>query len=55
MSTHTTLRVGTVIGVLQGGEGQRVDLAAGCNDDRWCNIVWPEVPGTAWVWGDFLK
>ncbi len=47
---------GTVIGVLQGGEGQRVDLAAGCKEDNWCNVVFPAGPGgTAWVWGDFLK
>jgi hypothetical protein len=46
---------GTVIGVLQGGEGQRVNLAAGCKEDNWCNVVWDQPPGTAWVWGDFLK
>ena len=48
--------VGTVIGTLEGGEGQRVQLGSGCKEDRWCNIAWPAGPGgTAWVWGDFLK
>jgi hypothetical protein len=45
--------VGTVIGMLDGGEGQRVQLGSGCRDDSWCNIAWEG--GTAWVWGDFLK
>jgi hypothetical protein len=48
--------VGTVIGVLEGGDGQRVDLGSGCREDKWCNIVWQGgTGGTAWVWGDFLK
>ena len=48
--------VGTVIGMLEGGEGQRVQLGSGCKEDRWCNVVWPAGPGgTAWVWGDFLE
>ena len=47
---------GTVIGVLQGGEGQRVQLGSGCKDDNWCNVAFAGGPGgTAWVWGDFLK
>lgn len=47
---------GNVVGVLQGGEGQRVDLGSGCNGDNWCNVAFPGGPGgTAWVWGDFLK
>jgi hypothetical protein len=47
---------GTVIGVLQGGEGQRVNLGSGCRDDNWCNVAFPAGPGgTAWVWGDLLK
>jgi len=48
--------VGTIIGVLDGGEGQRVQLGSGCKADNWCNVVWPGGPGgKAWVWGDFLK
>jgi hypothetical protein len=48
--------VGTVIGMLDGGDGQRVQLGSGCKEDHWCNVVWPAGPGgTAWVWGDFLK
>jgi hypothetical protein len=48
--------VGTVIGTLAGGDGQRVQLGSGCKDDHWCNVVWPAGPGgTGWVWGDFLK
>ena len=48
--------VGSVIGMLEGGEGQKVQLGSGCKDDNWCNIVWPGGPGgNAWVWGDFLK
>ncbi len=48
--------VGSVIGMLEGGEGQKVQLGSGCKDDNWCNIVWPGGPGgKAWVWGDFLK
>jgi hypothetical protein len=48
--------VGSVIGMLEGGEGQTVQLGSGCKDDNWCNIVWPGGPGgKAWVWGDFLK
>ncbi|WNG91039.1 hypothetical protein [Mycobacterium sp. ITM-2016-00318] len=47
---------GNVIGMLQGGGGQRVDLGAGCRDDNWCNVAFAAGPGgTAWVWGDFLK
>jgi hypothetical protein len=47
---------GTVVGTLQGGEGQRVNLGSGCRDDNWCNVAFPGGPGgTAWVWGDFLK
>lgn len=47
---------GNVIGMLQGGQGQRVNLAGGCRDDNWCNVAFPAGPGgTAWVWGDFLK
>jgi hypothetical protein len=47
---------GTVLGQLQGGEGQRVNLGSGCRDDNWCNVAFPAGPGgTAWVWGDFLK
>lgn len=47
---------GAVIGMLEGGEGQRVDLGSGCRDDNWCNIAFGAGPGgTAWVWGDFLK
>jgi hypothetical protein len=48
--------VGTVIGMLEGGEGQHVQLGSGCKGDNWCNIVWQAGPGgKAWVWGDFLK
>ncbi len=48
--------VGTVIGMLEGGDGQQVQLGSGCQDDNWCNIACPAGPGgTAWVWGDFLK
>jgi hypothetical protein len=48
--------VGKVIGMLDGGEGQTVQLGSGCRDDNWCNIVWAKGPGgKAWVWGDFLK
>ncbi len=48
--------VGTVIGMLEGGDGQQVQLGSGCKDDNWCNIVWSAGPGgKAWVWGDFLK
>jgi hypothetical protein len=48
--------VGTVIGTLEGGAGQRVNLGSGCRDDNWCNVAFPAGPGgTAWVWGDFLK
>ena len=44
---------GTVVGTLQGGEGQRVNLGSGCRDDNWCNVAFPTGPGgTAWVWGD---
>lgn len=47
---------GSVVGVLQGGEGQRVQLGSGCKDDNWCNVVFAGGPGgTAWVWGDYLK
>ena len=45
-----------MIGTLQGGEGQRVNLGSGCRDDNWCNVAFAGGPGgTAWVWGDFLK
>ncbi|MCW2591325.1 MAG: hypothetical protein JWQ86_3752 [Mycobacterium sp.] len=48
--------VGKVIGMLEGGEGQKVPLGSGCRGDNWCNIVWSGGPsGKAWVWGDFLK
>ena len=48
--------VGKVIGMLEGGEGQKVQLGSGCKGDNWCNIVWSGGPGgKAWVWGDFLK
>jgi hypothetical protein len=48
--------VGTVIGTLEGGDGQRVNLGSGCRDDNWCNVAFAGGPGgTAWVWGDFLK
>lgn len=48
--------VGKVIGMLEGGEGQKVPLGSGCKGDNWCNIVWSGGPGgKAWVWGDFLK
>jgi hypothetical protein len=48
--------VGKVIGMLDGGEGQTVQLGSGCKGDNWCNIVWSGGPGgKAWVWGDFLK
>ena len=47
---------GKVIGMLEGGEGQKVQLGSGCKGDNWCNIVWSGGPGgKAWVWGDFLK
>jgi hypothetical protein len=49
--------VGKVIGMLDGGEGQTVQLGSGCREDKWCNIVFAKGPGgTAWVYGDpFLK
>jgi hypothetical protein len=48
--------VGNIIGMLEGGNGQRVQLGSGCKGDNWCNIVWQAGPGgKAWVWGDFLK
>jgi hypothetical protein len=47
---------GNKIGVLEGGDGQRVNLGSGCRDDNWCNVAFAGGPGgTAWVWGDFLK
>lgn len=45
---------GKVIGVLDGGDGQRTGLF-GCNPDNWCRISFTGGPdGKGWVWGDFL-
>ncbi|GFG53419.1 hypothetical protein CQY20_12235 [Mycolicibacterium agri] len=46
---------GTVIGVLDGGEGQRVGLY-GCDENGWCRISFKDGPnGKGFVWGEHLE
>lgn len=45
---------GTVIGELDGGEGQQVSLFR-CKPDNWCHVAFAGGPdGKGWVWGAYL-